>query len=102
MRSEGNSDCLVYRRWLAVCHVAEGDSTQEVADFLQVDPRSVRRWLTAYRRQGANGLAARSVPGRPLKLTTTQEKIIRRWLSEHASEHDLPLISGLLLAWLSS
>lgn len=58
-----------------------------MAEFLQVDPRSVRRWLAAYRRCGAAGLVARPAPGRPRKLTCTQEKIIRRWLSEAASEH---------------
>lgn len=103
MRTAGDPDCLVYRRWLAVGHIAEGDSVQEVADFLQVDPRSVRRWLAAYYDRGVNGLAARPVPGRPRKLTTTHEKIVRRWLSEDASEHgfttDLwsaPRLAGLI------
>lgn len=102
MRTAGDRDCLTYRRCLAVGHVAEGDSIQEVADFLQVDPRSVRRWLAAYRRRGEDGLAARPVSGRPPKLTTTQEKILRRWLSEKASEHGFTtdLWSAPRLAWL--
>jgi transposase len=78
---------LAYRRRLAVQRVFEGYSTEEVADFLDVDPSSVRRWMLAFRRHGAAGLAAQAVPGRPAKLSITQEKIVRRWLSECPSEH---------------
>jgi len=86
MRTPGSPAVLEYRRRLAVQRLAEGYSIQEVADFLGVDPSSVCRWRAA----GRNGLAARPVPGRPAKLTTTQEKIVRRWLAEHPSEHGFP------------
>jgi transposase len=33
---------------------------------------------------------ARPVPGRPRKLTTTQEKIVRRWLADSPMEHGFP------------
>jgi transposase len=72
---------------LAVQWVLEGFTTEEVAEFLGVDPRSVRRWVTAYREGAAQGLLSRPVPGRPPKLTTTQEKIVRRWLAESPREH---------------
>jgi transposase len=65
----------------------EGYSAEEVAEFLAVDPRSVRRWVTAYRQAGGTGLVARPASGRPPKLTHIQEKIIRRWLSEKPSAH---------------
>jgi transposase len=87
MRSIGSPAELERRRLLAVQRVSEGYSTQEIADFLGVDPRSVRRWLAAFRHQGEAGLAARPVPGRPPKLTTTQEKIIRRWLKDNPTDH---------------
>src|SRR5512144_2674702 len=58
-------------------------STEEVAEFLDVDPRSVRRWFSGFRRSGAQGLRAGPVSGRPPKLSTTQEKIVLRWLSDH-------------------
>jgi transposase len=87
MRSAGSPDVLEYRRCLAVQRVAEGYSIQEVADFLGVNPSSVRRWLTAYRCHGSAGLVAQPVPGRPPQLTSTQEKIVRRWLSDHPTEH---------------
>jgi transposase len=90
MRSASPTDVLQYRRCLAVQRVLEGHSTQEVADFLSVDPRSVRRWLAAYRRQGGAGLLPRPRPGRPPQLSTTQEKIVLRWLSESPTEHDFP------------
>lgn len=89
MRSAGSPDVLEYRRCLAVQRVLQGYSTKEVADFLGVDPSSVRRWLSAFRRRGGAGLTGwpGPGPGRPPKLTTTQEKIVRRWLSDPATEH---------------
>jgi hypothetical protein len=63
-------------RWhLAVQRVRGGYPAEDVADFLGVDPSSVRRWVAAFESQGAAGLAARPVPGRPRKLTTTQGRI---------------------------
>jgi transposase len=78
---------MEYRRRLAVQRVADGYSTQEVADFLGVDPSTVRRWVAAFRTRGGAGLVARPVPGRPGKLTSTQEKIALRWLTESPTHH---------------
>jgi transposase len=92
MRTEGTPLELQRRRQLAVRRVAEGYSTEEVADFLDVAPRSVWRWLAAFRRHGAAGLAARPGLGLgpPPKLTHTQEKIALRWLSDSPSEYGFP------------
>jgi transposase len=87
MRTLGSPAELERRRCLAVQRVGEGFSAEEVADFLGVDPRSVRRWVAAFGQHGLTGLLARPVPGRPPKLTATQEKIVRRWLSERPTEH---------------
>jgi transposase len=87
MRSAGSPDVLEYRRRLAVRRVAEGYSTREVAEFLGVDPSSVRRWLQASRDHGDDALKARPVPGRSPLLTTTQEKIVLRWLSDLPTEY---------------
>jgi transposase len=90
MRTEGAPNELEHRRRLAVQRVLEGYPTQEVAEFLGVDPSSVRRWLAVFRCQGAEGLVARRVPGRPRKLTPTQEKIALRWLTDSPLEHGFP------------
>ena len=78
---------LERRRLLAVQRVLDGYSAAEVAEFLDVDPRSVRRWVAAHRRGGEQGLLSRSSPGRPPKLTPTQEKIVGRWLADSPTEH---------------
>lgn len=87
MRTPGSADELEYRRRLAVQRVSEGYPTQEVADFLGVDPSTVRRWLSAFRDRGDAGLAIKPVSGRPAKLTSTQEKVALRWLTESPTHH---------------
>jgi transposase len=90
MRDKGSPAELEHRRLLAVQRVLDGYSAEEVADFLGVDPRSVRRWVAAYRQGGGQGLVARPAAGRPRKLTHTHEKIIRRWLADKPTEHGFP------------
>ena len=87
MRTKGTPAVLEYRRRLAVQRVHEGYSTEEVAAFLGVDPRSIRRWLANFAQLGESGLAAQPVSGRPPKLTYTQEKIVFRWLADNPTEH---------------
>jgi transposase len=87
MRTTGSPAVLEYRRRLAIARIRDGYSTQEVADFLGVDPSSVRRWLASYRHHGSDGLAAQPVSGRPPKLTGAQEKIVRRWLADNPIDH---------------
>jgi transposase len=81
---------LEYRRRLAVERVDDGYSTQEIADFLGVDPSTVRRWLAAFRDRGDAGLVSRPVSGRPAKLTSTQEKVALRWLADSPTHHGFP------------
>src|SRR5512135_985593 len=87
MRDRGSPAELEHRRLLAVQRVLEGYSTEEVAEFLGVNPRSVRRWVAVHRQAGNEGLLARPTAGRPRKLTYTQEKIVRRWLADKPTEH---------------
>ena len=87
MRPTGSPTILEYRRRLAVQRIRDGYSVQAVAQFLAVDPSSVRRWITAYGRDGHAGLMARPVQGRPSKLTTTQEKIVCHWLADNPTQH---------------
>lgn len=86
MRTAGSSAVLEYRRCLGIQRVTEGYSTQEVAEFLEVDPSTVRRWVATTTARGI-GRASGTGPGRPTKLTSTQEKIVFRWLSEPPTEY---------------
>lgn len=85
MRIAGSTAVVEYRRCLGVQRVSEGYSTQEVADFFGVDPSTVRRWLAA-----DLDATVGPGPGRPAKLTATQEKIVLRWLSESPTEYGFP------------
>ena len=87
MRDQRPPAELECRRLLAVQRVFDGYSAAEVAESLDVDPRSVRRWVAAHRRGGEQGLLTRSSPGRPPKLTLAQEKIVRRWLADGPTGH---------------
>ena len=87
MRSKGSATELEHRRCLAVQRVFDGYTADEVADFLGVDGRSVRRWVAQVRRHGWRSLSAQPCPGRPRKLTHTQEKIALRWLRANPTEH---------------
>lgn len=87
MRSNGSAAELERRRILGVRRILEGYPADEVADFLEVAPRTVWRWWHRYQRDGWSGLAAASGSGRPPKLTPTQAKIVLRWLRDHAADH---------------
>jgi len=78
------------RRRLAVRRVLDGYSVGEVADFLEVDPASGRRWVAAFRIHGDGGLAARPVSGRPPKLTPGQEQEVLSWLDDSPTKHGFP------------
>jgi transposase len=90
MRTPGTPAELEFRRRLAVQRLLEGYPADEVADFFDVSPRTVWRWLALAREQGLEALAARPVSGRPPKLSHTQEKIVLRWLRENPTAHGFP------------
>jgi transposase len=77
---------LENRRRLAVTRVLEGYSQSEVADFLDVTPRSVGRWLRAYRKGGFEALRARPRRGRPQKLTADQTQAVLGWFQKRPTE----------------
>ncbi len=59
MRTPGSSSELEKCRRLAVQRVLEGHPQTEVARFLGVDDRNIRRWMKAHRDEGEKGLATR-------------------------------------------
>lgn len=77
---------LENRRRLAVERVNAGYSQTEVARFLGVDPRSVRRWVQAYRNGGLDALKAEPRPGRPAKLTAEQTETVLGWFQRSATD----------------
>jgi transposase len=93
MRPEGSGRELERRRQRAIALLKERHAPVEVARLLGVDRRSVRRWNAAYRKQGAAGLAARAVPGRPFKLSIEQraqlESMLLRGAAANGFESDL-------------
>jgi transposase len=90
MRSSGSTSELERRRLLAVQRVLDGYPIEEVADFLGVHRTTVSRWVAAFRSRGTAGLSVGASPGRPRKLTTTQEKVVLRWLADDPTEHGFP------------
>jgi transposase len=70
---------LENRRVLAVERVNQGWSQAEVARFLDVDPRSVRRWMQLYRHGGLAALQTNGHPGRPPKLDADQTATVLSW-----------------------
>ena len=77
---------LENRRRLAVARVNDGYSQVEVALFLGVNVRSVRRWVAAHRQDDPAGLAASTAPGRKPKLTPEQGQVVLGWLAKPATE----------------
>lgn len=90
MRTKGLPAELEERRRLAVQRYREGYTPEEIADFLEVSERSVWRWIAALEHQGTEGLAARPVSGRPLKLTDEQEQVVLGWLQDNPLDHHFP------------
>ncbi len=85
MQTPGTAREKELRRRLAVERVKEGWSTNDVADFLDVNIRSVQRWVKAEREGGSAALAAKPYPGHP-KLTPRQAAIVIEWLKHNPRE----------------
>jgi len=65
-------------RRLAVRRVRAGETQVAIAHSSGVHPRTVAKWLRAYRERGAAGIAARKAPGRPPTLTAAQRRRLRQ------------------------
>ena len=70
------------RRRLAVERVAAGRTPADVADFLGLNPETVRRWVRTHKAAGAGGLAGRPHPGRRPFLTPEQDAEVLSWLTQ--------------------
>jgi len=57
-----------------------GRPPQEIAADLGVSPRTVQRWLNAYRERGPDGLRPRQAPGATPKLTADLAPLLQPWV----------------------
>jgi transposase len=80
MRTKGSAEELERRRRLATDRLLDGYTQQQVADFLDVHVRTIRKWWHQYQKLGPDGLNAKPHPGRPRKLRRAQEAQVLRWL----------------------
>lgn len=76
------ADPPAFLRRLAVQRVDEGYSQSEVAEFIGVSTRSIRRWVAADREGGTEALTTKARPGRPRKLTEQQAAQVLCWLRD--------------------
>jgi transposase len=86
MRSQGTAQELERRRILAVTRVSEGKSAVEVADFLDVNERTVRQWYNDFLAGGLAALAPKPPPTRASRLTPQQEAEVLSWLTQNPTD----------------
>jgi transposase len=70
----------------AVLMVHRGRSQPEVAVDVGVDERTVRRWLEAWRRGGAEGLRIRWAPGAPARIDGALAEEVVEWVRKGPAE----------------
>jgi transposase len=87
MRSKGTASELEARRRIAVEKFREGWTQAAIADFLDVHPVTVAKWMARHRQDGDAGLAAKPTPGRPRFLTPDQERQVLGWLADKPTAH---------------
>ncbi len=85
------NDAELCTRLLAISLTAERP-VAAVAASLNVSPRSVFRWLEAYRQHGVAGLKARPRGHRRPKLNDLHKQRIARWLREGVDEQGRPTV----------
>jgi transposase len=83
MRTRGSASELQRLREIAVNAVKGGKTPAEVAEVLGVHPASVRKWWNAFQQNGDSGIALKPHPGRPSRLTLTQQQTVLGWLRKN-------------------
>lgn len=80
-RPAGSADKLEARRKKAISLIEHEELSQaEAARRLKVDVRTVRKWITWHRGEGARGVEALPAPGRPPRMNATSLKKLERLL----------------------
>ena len=86
-RPKGSADLLSDRRRRALELLKSGLSLNEVARRIRCVASSVMRWRNAWRRRGAAALKVGASPGRPPKLSATQQRRLLRLLLKGPLAH---------------
>ena len=86
MRPNGSQEQLEKRRRRAIGLLRKGLTLSEVAAKVGASPGSMFLWRQHYEKGGAEGLNAKSVPGRPAQLTGRQKQKLTRILLKGAAE----------------
>lgn len=78
------SDARMRIRLLAVSHFVDGKNRTQIAKFLKVSRTSVNQWVSAYLRDGIEGLIEKQHTGRPPRLTPTQLTQLKQYIIDNA------------------
>ena len=76
------SDRRLRDRSQIVLLAQRGRAHQAIAEDLGISPRTVQRWLNAYRARGLDGLQPRRAPGAKPKLTAELAPIVQQWVKD--------------------
>lgn len=88
MRPQGTPQQLQKRRERAIRLLQAGKISAVVARAVSAARSSVSRWQKTFKRKGHAGLAAKSIPGRPARLSAKQKHQLEQYLL------DGPLTAG--------
>jgi transposase len=67
-------DIVMYRKLQSVLHHMKGYKNTEIADIVEVDRKTVGRYIQNYRLGGVENLVPKKPPGRPTYLDKYQEQ----------------------------
>lgn len=84
MRPHGSPQVLQERRFRAISLLKEGYQPVDIAQIVEVDRRSVRRWNATYKKEGQKGIEANPSSGRPPKLKVKDKKKLEKALIKGA------------------
>ena len=80
-----------FRDRLQIVRLASRDRPHaQIAQDLAITPRTVQRWLNAYRDQGLDRLRPRQAPGAPAKIPAALAEEVRRWVIEGPAQQGQP------------
>jgi len=80
-KAEKNAKQKVRYHALVLMH--EVRNCTEVAKIIKMSERSVQLWIKDFNKEGLEGIALQSPPGRPSSLNTTQLEILKNDVLTH-------------------